>query len=59
MDPNETRRLLRERLDRIAAGDSSDDDALLDDLYAVAEYADTLDRWIGGGGFLPDVYVRN
>lgn len=53
MDPNETLRLLRERLDRFAAGNATHDD-----YEAIADYAMALDEWLSRGGFPPAPWDR-
>ena len=55
MDPNETLRLLRDAINRsVIAGMRRDREDETDALLDIREHVENLDRWLKGGGFLPD-----
>jgi hypothetical protein len=55
VDPEETLRLIREKVAEALAESGSKRDDLVDEL---AELFDGLDTWIVGGGFLPPSWGR-
>lgn len=55
MDPNATLRLLRDAINRsVIAGMRRDREDETDALLDIREHVENLDRWLKGGGFLPD-----